>query len=683
MDKIQSKFSPKILLTFLIFAAFCYASLILPFTYRQSPVSLSVGSVSTQDIRAPQTFSFISETLTENARDQAEQSVMPIYLAADPTISRQQLERMKAVLNYVSSVRSDEFATQEQKIADLQAIDNITITTEMATNILTFGQDKWQEIQNETLFVLEEVMRSTIREDQITQAKRSVLPLISYSFTSAETEVINSLVTPMVTANSLFSSDKTNEAIEQARAEVEPVSKTYMAGETIVSTGQVITPVIWEALQELGLISPQSTMLKYISSALLIFSVVIMEYIYVFRYRKNLMDTDFRSLVTILALYLVFLYLARIFILNRAVVPYIFPIAAFGLTISSLINYEVGIIFSIGLSTLTAYGQSNSVELTLFYIIASIVAIFILQRGRRITVFFYSGLVLGLVGAATVVSYRLISAYFDMEGILTLIGASFLNGMASVSLTLILQYAVASLLGKTTALQLMDLSRPDHPLLQLIMTNAPGTYQHSLQVANLAEQAARSIDADPLLTRVGALYHDAGKALNPAFFIENQVTGNLDAHDDLDPAETATTIIKHVEDGLKLAHEYRLPPEVETFISEHHGKSTTKYQLSKAKEQLKDGKEVDLSKFEYPGPNPHTRETAILMMADKVEARARAEIPKTDEEITKLVETSIDTLLHDKFLDNTSLSMKNIQDIKESFFQTLKNTYHHRLKYPK
>ncbi|NMC28870.1 MAG: HDIG domain-containing protein [Pelolinea sp.] len=683
MDKIQSKFSPKILLTFLIFAAFCYASLILPFTYRQSPVSLSVGSVSTQDIRAPQTFSFISETLTENARDQAEQSVMPIYLAADPTISRQQLERMKAVLNYVSSVRSDEFATQEQKIADLQAIDNITITTEMATNILTFGQDKWQEIQNETLFVLEEVMRSTIREDQITQAKRSVLPLISYSFTSAETEVINSLVTPMVTANSLFSSDKTNEAIEQARAEVEPVSKTYMAGETIVSTGQVITPVIWEALQELGLISPQSTMLKYISSALLIFSVVIMEYIYVFRYRKNLMDTDFRSLVTILALYLVFLYLARIFILNRAVVPYIFPIAAFGLTISSLINYEVGIIFSIGLSTLTAYGQSNSVELTLFYIIASIVAIFILQRGRRITVFFYSGLVLGLVGAATVVSYRLISAYFDMEGILTLIGASFLNGMASVSLTLILQYAVASLLGKTTALQLMDLSRPDHPLLQLIMTNAPGTYQHSLQVANLAEQAARSIDADPLLTRVGALYHDAGKALNPAFFIENQVTGNLDAHDDLDPAETATTIIKHVEDGLKLAHEYRLPPEVETFISEHHGKSTTKYQLSKAKEQLKDGKEVDLSKFEYPGPNPHTRETAILMMADKVEARARAEIPKTDEEITKLVETSIDTLLHDKFLDNTSLSMKNIQAIKESFFQTLKNTYHHRLKYPK
>jgi putative nucleotidyltransferase with HDIG domain len=683
MDKIQSKFSPKILLTFLIFAAFCYASLILPFTYRQSPVSLSVGSVSTQDIRAPQTFSFISETLTENARDQAEQSVMPIYLAADPTISRQQLERMKAVLNYVSSVRSDEFATQEQKIADLQAIDNITITTEMATNILTFSQDKWQEIQNETLFVLEEVMRSTIREDQITQAKRSVLPLISYSFTSAETEVINSLVTPMVTANSLFSSDKTNEAIEQARAEVEPVSKTYMAGETIVSTGQVITPVIWEALQELGLISPQSTMLKYISSALLIFSVVIMEYIYVFRYRKNLMDTDFRSLVTILALYLVFLYLARIFILNRAVVPYIFPIAAFGLTISSLINYEVGIIFSIGLSTLTAYGQSNSVELTLFYIIASIVAIFILQRGRRITVFFYSGLVLGLVGAATVVSYRLISAYFDMEGILTLIGASFLNGMASVSLTLILQYAVASLLGKTTALQLMDLSRPDHPLLQLIMTNAPGTYQHSLQVANLAEQAARSIDADPLLTRVGALYHDAGKALNPAFFIENQVTGNLDAHDDLDPAETATTIIKHVEDGLKLAHEYRLPPEVETFISEHHGKSTTKYQLSKAKEQLKDGKEVDLSKFEYPGPNPHTRETAILMMADKVEARARAEIPKTDEEITKLVETSIDTLLHDKFLDNTSLSMKNIQAIKESFFQTLKNTYHHRLKYPK
>ncbi len=683
MEKLRSKFSFKTLLTFLIFTAFSYASLILPFTYRQSPVSLSVGSVSTQDIRAPQTFTFVSETLTENARSQAEQSVLPIYLAADPTISRLQIENMKGVLNYISSVRADEFGTQEQKIADLQAIANITITTEMATNILVFSQEKWQEIQNETLFVLEEVMRSTIREDQITQAKRSVLPLISYSFSSSETEIINSLVTPMVAANSLFSNEKTNEAIQQARADVEDVTKTYISGETIVSTGQVITPIIWEALQELGLISPQSTVLKYISSALLVLSVVIMEYVYVYRYRRNLLEADFKSLVTILALYLVFLFLARIFILNRAVVPYIFPIAAFGLTISSLINYEVGIIFSIGLSTLTAYGQSNSVELTLFYLIASIVAIFILQRGRRITAFFYSGLMLGFIGSATVVAYRLISAYFDMEGILTLVAASFLNGMASVSLTLILQYAVASLLGKTTALQLMDLSRPDHPLLQLIMTNSPGSYQHSLQVANLAEQAARSIDADPLLTRVGALYHDAGKAMNPSFFIENQVTGSLDTHDDIDPAESAATIIKHVEDGLKLAREYRLPPEIEAFIVEHHGKSTTKYQLSKAKEQSGNEKEIDLTKFEYPGPNPHTRETAILMMADKVEARARAEIPKTDEEIKKLIETSIDSVLRDGFLDNTNLSMKSIQIIKESFFNTLKNTYHHRLKYPK
>jgi len=258
-----------------------------------------------------------------------------------------------------------------------------------------------------------------------------------------------------------------------------------------------------------------------------------------------------------------------------------------------------------------------------------------------------------------------------------------LNGMASVSLTLILQYAVASFLGKTTALQLMDLSRPDHPLLQLIMTNSPGSYQHSLQVANLAEQAARNIDADPLLTRVGALYHDAGKALNPSFFIENQVSGSINTHDDIDPAQSASIIIKHVEDGLKLAREYRIPPEIEAFISEHHGKSMTKYQLSKAKELYGNGNELDLTKFEYPGPNPHSKETAILMMADKVEARARAEIPKTDEEIKQLIESSIDSILRSGFLDNTNLSLKNIQTIKESFFNTLKNTYHHRLRYPK
>ena len=683
MEKLWSKISLKTILTFLVFAVLSYASLILPFTYRQSPVSFSVGSVSTQDIRAPETFTFVSATLTENAQNLAEQSVLPIYLAADPVISRQQLENMRFVLNYISSVRDDEYGTQEQKISDLQALENITVTTEMATNILNFNEEKWEDVQNETLFVLEEVMRSTIREDQLTQAKRSVLPLISYSFNDSETEIINSLVTPMVVANSLFSADKTNESIEKARTEVEPITKTFISGETIVSTGEVITPVIWEALQELGLISPQSTLLKYISSLLLVFAVVVMEGVYVYRYRKHLMEYDYKSLVTILGLYLIFLFLARIFIVNRSVVPYIFPIAAFGLVVSSLINYEVGIIFTIGLGTLTAYGQSNSVELTIFYIISSIVAIFILQRGRRITAFFYTGLVHGLIGSAAVIAYRLISTYFDTEGILTLIGASFLNGMASVSITLIMQYAVAALLGKTTALQLMDLSRPDHPLLQLIMTNAPGSYQHSLQVANLAEQAARSIDADPLLTRVGALYHDAGKAMNPSFFIENQVSGAINTHDDMDPAESASTIIKHVEDGLKLAREYHLPPEIEAFISEHHGLSTTQYQLSKARKLYGEKTEIEISNFQYPGPNPHSRETAILMMADKVEARARAEIPKNDVEIHKIVDTSIDSILQNGYLNDTSLSMKSIQSIKKSFFNTLKNTYHQRLKYPK
>ncbi|HAF61239.1 MAG TPA: hypothetical protein DCK95_02815 [Anaerolineaceae bacterium] len=683
MQNLRTKFNLKTIITFGLFAILSYATLTLPFTYRQSSISLSVGSVSTQDIRAPQTFTFISQTLTESAQDQAEKAVLPVYLPADPSISRQQIESMKGVLNYISSVRTDEFASEEQRINDLQVIENVTITSEMARNILSFNQEKWQEIQNEALFVLEEVMRSTIREDQITQAKRSVLTLISYSFSEPETEIVNSLVTPMVVANSLYSNEKTTEAIQQARDEVEPITKTYISGETIVSTGQVITPIIWEALQELGLISPQSAALKYISAGLLVFAVVVMEYSYIMRHRRNLLQSDFKSLLTIMGLYLIFLFLARIFIPNRAVVPYIFPIAAFGLTVASLINYEVGIIFSIGLSTLTAYGQSNSVELTLFYIIGSIVAIFVLQRGRRITDFFYTGLILGLIGSTVVVSYRLISAYFDMEGILTLIGASFLNGMASISITLILQYAVAALLGKTTALQLMDLSRSDHPLLQLIMTNAPGSYQHSLQVANLAEQAARKIDADPLLTRVGALYHDAGKALNPAFFIENQASGNINTHDDIDPADSASIIIKHVDDGVKLAHEYHLPPQIEAFITEHHGKSVTKYQLSKARElHGKDG-DVDPTQFEYPGPNPNSRETAILMMADKVEARARAELPKDDETLLQIVNSSIDNLLREGFLDNTSLTLKNIKTIKTSFFTTLKNTYHPRIKYPK
>ena len=247
-----------------------------------------------------------------------------------------------------------------------------------------------------------------------------------------------------------------------------------------------------------------------------------------------------------------------------------------------------------------------------------------------------------------------------------------------------LQYFLAQILGLTTPLQLLEISRPDFPLLQFFLRNAPGTYQHSLQVANLAEQAAENIGADALLTRVGALFHDIGKAMNPTFFIENQAHGNLNTHDDLDPVDSSVAITQHVLDGIKLARKHRLPRRIDDFILEHHGTMLTRYQYSKAVEAAGgDETRVDASKFRYPGPSPRSRETALLMLADGTEARVRAGRPSNEEELRAIVRSAIEHAQTSGQLDHTQLTLSDLNKIAESFVTTLRGSFHPRIEYPK
>jgi putative nucleotidyltransferase with HDIG domain len=305
-----------------------------------------------------------------------------------------------------------------------------------------------------------------------------------------------------------------------------------------------------------------------------------------------------------------------------------------------------------------------------------------LGKARRISVFLGSGITIGVSGIAIILGYRLPDSATDWIGIATLSGAALINGVGASALTLLLQYVFSNVLGTTTALQLLDVSRPDHPLLQKLLRNAPGTYQHSLQVANLAEQAAEAIGADSLLVRVGAIFHDCGKSKNPQFFIENQVQEELNPHDDIDPAVSSETIINHVKDGVEMAKKYKLPKRIIDFIREHHGTMYTHYQYAQAVKNTGDPESVDKKDFTYPGPRPQSRETALLMLADGTEARARAEVPKDEEELHALIETVFDFYEQNHQLDDTNLTLKDLEVVKDSFFRTLKGSYHPRVKYP-
>ncbi len=390
-----------------------------------------------------------------------------------------------------------------------------------------------------------------------------------------------------------------------------------------------------------------------------------------------------RNLAIVAMLFLFFLLSARLIIPTNMLMPYAFPLASFGLVIAALFGTELALVACLPLAILVPYGYPNSLELTFFYLISSLFGVLALGRARRLSTFLWAGLAVAISGASVVWVFRLPSPATNLEGLATLTLAAFFNGLASTSIAILLHSLLAQFLGMVTPIQLLDLTRPDHPLLRQLLRDASGTYQHSLQVANLAEQAAERIGVDPLLIRAGALYHDVGKTMNPVFFIENQPPGFTNPHENLDPVDSARIIIRHVPDGLELARKYHLPRCIREFISEHHGTTLTRYQYYNAvKAAGGDESQVDARPFRYPGPPPQCSDTALLMLADACEARVRAERPKDDESLRNVIKSVVSGRVSSGQLDETQLSLHDLNEIVNSFTATLRGVYHPRLNYP-
>lgn len=642
---------------------------------------LKVGDVAQRDILAPYLLTYASQELTERQRQQAVNSVAPVYTPVDTAVARRQLEKLRSALAFISSVRSDVYATLEQKEADFAALQDIRLTPETIRNILEMSDTRWQAVQQESIAVLEQVMRSTIRDNRLEETRRTIPALVSLSLPEESAGTVVELVTAFVTPNSFFDSVQTAAAQQKILAAVQPVTRTFARGETIVQRGQVITPSIYEALQAFDLTQNKVDWQQFVSAALL--TVVVHTFFIVYLHRNKKLLNNLRSLTVTAVLFWVFLYGARFLLPGHIVIPYVYPAAALSLTLAVLFGREVAVVATIPLAILVAYGLPMALDLTIFNILSGFFGVMALRNAQRIMSFFWAGAAVAISGATVVFLFRLTDPTSDWQGLLTLAGASAAGGVFSGGTSLILQFFVAQFLGLTTPLQLIELSRPDHPLLQYLLRRAPGTYQHSLQVSNLAEQAAERIGADTLLTRVGALYHDVGKALNPFFFIENQPIGEVNPHHDIDPLVSSATVIRHVSDGLELARRYRLPWRLRDFIAEHHGTMITRYQYSRALDAVGgDVSLVDIEKFRYPGPKPQSKETALLMLADGCEARVRAERPADENELRRIIQSSVEERVKQGELHDTNLTLHELDVIVDSFVATLRGIFHPRIEYP-
>src|SRR5215207_278153 len=660
-----------------------YGALVLPELLLPVAVPLKAGDVSPSDFQAPRPLEYISEVRTEDARLAAESVVPQVYAPPNPSIARGQIERLRAALQYITLVRDDENSTPEQKTSDIAALSDIELSPETVESILAMPAARWDAIQQEALSALEQVMRRTIREQDLDSIRRTVPSLISLALNEEQAMLVSELVTAYVAPNTLLSEDLTAAARQSARESVQPVIQEYKAGEIIVLRGQIITPAEFEALQQFGLIEERTPWQDYAGAGVIVLMVAAFVNLY-FSRRHLPFQYEPRSLILVALIFILFIVSARVTIPNRTVLPYAFPLPALGLLVATLFGMETGIVFSIALAILVPYDLPNALDLTPFYLLSSLIGVLVLGNARRVWTFFRAGMAIAGTGIAMLLAFRFPFVQMDVIALLQLTGAAIFCGLASSSIALLLQYFLAQALGLTTALQLIEISRPDFPLLQFFLRNAPGTYQHSLQVANLAEQAAEAIGVDALLMRVGALFHDVGKALNPMFFVENQPQDQLNTHEDLAPEESAAAIIAHVNDGIVLAHKHRLPRRIDDFILEHHGTMITRYQYNQALEAAGgDTSKVDKEQFRYPGPKPGSRETALLMLADGSEARSRAERPPDEEAIRNLVRSTIEVAQKQGQLDNTQLTLRDLSIITDVFVNILRGTHHPRISYPK
>ncbi|GAB4543128.1 MAG: HDIG domain-containing protein [Anaerolineales bacterium] len=659
-----------------------FAVLNFPLTLNPAAQDLEEGAVTSVALQSPRDVEYVSDVRTEEARKAAEGAVQPVYTLPDPAIARQQIDRLRTTMQYITSVRDNVDVTLDAKKGKLVALSDVRLKLETIDYIVNLPSARWDSAQLEALRVLELVMRRAIYEDKVASAQAGVSSLVSLTFNEQQVELVTELVSAFIIPNSFYSEELTSAARQSARDGVKPVVQTYKTGETIVPAGEVLTPADMEALLQLDMINPSQRWEDSlgVAAAVLLACAFIPAYFY--RRKRSQVINDPRSIILIAAIFIVFLIGSRLFI-NRTLAPYGYPLQAAGLLITTLFGLEAGLVISIPLALLASYGLTNSLDLAPYYLLTSLLGLLVLGPVRRVWGFIRAGAAITISGLVVLLAYRLPLLKPDWLGLAQLVAAAAFAGFSSASITLLMQYLLAQTLGLTTAFQLLDISRPDFPLLQFFLRNAPGTYQHSLQVANLAEQAAERIGADPLLTRVGAQFHDIGKALNAAFFIENQAPGSLNKHDDVPPEETAATIIRHVTDGVQLAKKHRLPLRLYDFILEHHGTLITRYQYNQALQAAGgDAQKVDIEKFRYPGPRPRSRETALLMLADATEARARAERPENEDAVRALVRSVFETVQKFHQLDDTLLTLRDLNLITESFVATLRGTYHSRIQYP-
>ncbi|MFC4022758.1 HD family phosphohydrolase [Oceanobacillus longus] len=649
-------------------------------------------------IRSPITIE--NEKETERKTRETVQSVQDRYDVSSE-VTNEQLSYIEELFDAITKSEEEpaetdsvsdevEQQTDQEKVTHLKNILSEEIINSVGDStliqLMKFSQEELEEAKDLFLTSLKEILNNGVRTENLQTAETNLKQIIQFSSLSESMkEPLTEIIDFAVTENSFFDYEKTSEARKEAAAGVDPV--VIRAGEVIVREGQPITNEIYEKLELVGLMDAERNIFPLLGLAILI---ILICSLIGFEMHQTMKENDWNygKIIAVFLTSIIVVTLMKIISLYTTQSNQLFfaaPIATGVLLIKILINERLAIVLAALYSILGSVIFNNqiagalNVEAGIYFLISQLAGIIFLVNMKDRLAILKSGIGIAIVNMLTVLLFLFLSfekySWFDL-----FIHSSFglVSAFMATVLTIGLLPFFETLLGILSDVKLLQLSNPNQPLMKKLLTEAPGTYHHSVMVANISETACEAIGANGLLARVGAYYHDISKTVRPHYFIENQVSMR-NPHDFIDPKESAEIIIRHPFDGAEMLKKHKLPKEIIDIAKQHHATSLLKFFFYKEKENDENVKESD---FRYPGPNPQTKEAGIICICDSVEAAVRSLKEPTKEKIEEIVASIIKDKVSDGQLDESPLTLKEINIIQIAICESLKGIFHSRIQYP-
>jgi hypothetical protein len=649
----------------------------IPLAIRVVPLGLEVGEPAPRSFRAPRPIQYIDQAATAALRQAATDAIEPIYVFDQQA----QTEARRGIVEFFASASSARASYSEDTTAQVAFLGDryaSQVETETVEAIVALSDGSLDTVARNVETLVTGILSNRIGEGDLASARNQLarsaeLMQLSIAERYAVIAVGNVFLRPTF----IVDEAATERAREDAAARVSPVVVVIQEGENIVERGDVVTERDIEIVRTLGGLEQGVDMASILAGIVLMSMLIVAAGAYIAAHDTHVWHR-LRDLLLLASLLLGMMYVTRLTsLLAPEVSPYLMPVPLAAIFATLLVNARSAVVVTI-LATVAGLllGFSGGVQVVaiLLACLASIVAMTGLSQ--RSHLFYSGGYIVALMGvvsfgtslaAGNALAPSLVSGAYGLAG-----------GLMTTVLVLGLLPFFEFTFGVTTDITLLELGSPGHPLLRRLMTEAPGTYAHSVMTANLAENAAEAIGANPLLARTGAFFHDVGKVRRPAFFVENQA-GGTNPHDNTSPSLSARIITAHVREGVRLAQEYRLPQEVVDIIRQHHGTSVVGYFYDKA---TKKGGPLLEADFRYDGRRPTSREAALVMLADMAEASVRTLNRPTPQRIEAMLRRLVRAKMDDRQFDESELTLADIETVIQIYSRMLASVYHPRIEYP-